>query len=514
VVPPHLHRPRRLAHRLRQAPAAELRRRRLAGRGLRQRHEGHRTPGRLRPVQRRHHRRAQARPHPGADRRRVRPDGRRGRREPAARQAAPGPQRHLVHPVLRHLADGVAGAGRRRPRRHPQAHARCRRRHPDRRAAGRARRTAGHRHGLRPRPQGRHRHRPQRQPAHPAHPGRAPVVARRPVPVRPEGQRRRRSRGQLLRHALHRRGEGERRPAHRPQRHARVHDGHPRPGLLARRAAHRAQRRGPRPRSAGAQAARLQRRAQAHQGRTGPLVLLGRPARAAGVAGHAGDDGRGEPGRGRPRRVRARAEGDDRRALQQPVRRHVGHLQRGLGPVRRGPHRRSGEGLGRDPARQRHVRPQPGSGRRNRRHHGRARLPEPGPAAPPGRRTRPGQRRVRRPRPRRARARLVRAAVVRRRRPRHLHRRLPGQARRGARPGLQGRQRRRLHADLGRRGRAERPADLRPPRPQAGPRAPVGRPPGADPRRVPGGPGRLPRRRTPPPIPRTTMSARPGGLPV
>ena len=45
--------------------------------------------------------------------------------------------------------------------------------------------------------------------------------------------------------------------------------------------------------------------------------------------------------------------------IQPPVRRHVGHVQRGLGPVRRGPHRRPGQVLGPDPAGQQHVGPQP-----------------------------------------------------------------------------------------------------------------------------------------------------------
>lgn len=79
----------------------------------------------------------------------------------------------------------------------------------------------------------------------------------------------------------------------------------------------------------------------------------------------------------RPRRVRARDEGDDRRTLQPPVHRHVGDLQRGLGPVRRGPDRRPGQGLGPDAPDQQHVRDQPGYRRRDRGHHRRARLSEP-----------------------------------------------------------------------------------------------------------------------------------------
>ncbi len=53
-----------------------------------------------------------------------------------------------------------------------------------------------------------------------------------------------------------------------------------------------------------------------------------------------------------------------------------------------------------------------------------------------------------------------------------------------------GQQRCGLHPDLGRRGRAERPDDLRPHGPQAGRRAGEGRPRGPDPRRVPAHPPR------------------------
>ncbi|CAM5399082.1 glycoside hydrolase family 2 [Streptomyces hirsutus] len=79
-----------------------------------------------------------------------------------------------------------------------------------------------------------------------------------------------------------------------------------------------------------------------------------------------------------PRPLRARDEADDRRARQQPVHRHVGHLQRGLGPVRRRPHRRTGQGLGPVAPGQQPVGAQSRCRRQRRRHHGRDRaIPAP-----------------------------------------------------------------------------------------------------------------------------------------
>src|SRR5690606_5928843 len=90
-----------------------LRRGRLRHHGLGQRRAGHHAPRRLRPVLRRHHRRADRLGTAGADRRGRRP----GRRDLAAgRQAASGARpRHLLHRGLRHLADRVARAGAGQP---------------------------------------------------------------------------------------------------------------------------------------------------------------------------------------------------------------------------------------------------------------------------------------------------------------------------------------------------------------------------------------------------------------
>ena len=69
------------------------------------------------------------------------------------------------------------------------------------------------------------------------------------------------------------RGHGQRRAAAQAQRPVRLPDRHARPGLLARRALHRADRRRARVRPAEAQGPRLQHGAQAHQGRAAALVL-------------------------------------------------------------------------------------------------------------------------------------------------------------------------------------------------------------------------------------------------
>ncbi len=96
-----------------------------------------------------------------------------------------------------------------------------------------------------------------------------------------------------------------------------------RPGLLARRAVHGADRRGPAVRHRDDPQARLQHGPQARQGRAGPLVLLVRQAGPAGLAGHAQRQLRRQ---GRPAAVRrgqrrstTRTETPRRRSLQPPV---------------------------------------------------------------------------------------------------------------------------------------------------------------------------------------------------
>ena len=107
VVPADLHRPRRLGG---SAAAAALRRGRLRRQGLRQRHAGRDPPWRLRRLRRRRHRRAQGQRAAGADRLGRGPHR---RHRPADRQAAPDQRpRHLLPGQLRHLADGLDGAGR------------------------------------------------------------------------------------------------------------------------------------------------------------------------------------------------------------------------------------------------------------------------------------------------------------------------------------------------------------------------------------------------------------------
>ena len=118
-----------------------------------------------------------------------------------------------------------------------------------------------------------------------------------------------------------------------------------RPGLVARRPADAALRRGHGMGAGLAQEGRLQHAPQAHQGRARPVLLPLRPPRNPHLAGHALglQPGLAEPARGRrradpalhqPRAARARAAADDRPALQPPEHRHVGDPQRGLGPVR------------------------------------------------------------------------------------------------------------------------------------------------------------------------------------
>ena len=200
------------------------------------------------------------------------------------------------------------------------------------------------------------------------------------------------------------------------QRQVRLPDRHPRPGLLAGRHLHRADRRGAAPstwssrrRSASTWSASTSRWRR-------PLVLPRRPARPDGLAGHAVAGQRpGAVGR-RAHPVRAGAARDGRRAPGHHVDRAVGAVQRGLGRVRRRPHRRSGQELGPDPAGQPQLRlqllrlrPGPGQRRRDRRPH--VRRPGHHPAADghPDR----GPRRVRRPRPAGARSRVADRRQVR-----------------------------------------------------------------------------------------------------
>ena len=100
-------------------------------------------------------------------------------------------------------------------------------------------------------------------------------------------------------------------------------------------------RRGAALRHRGDEAARLQHGAQARQGRARPLVLLVRQARPARLAGHAA--ARSCAARGTreipTRQFERELEGDDRRAPQSPVHRHVGAVQRRLGTVRHAAHR-------------------------------------------------------------------------------------------------------------------------------------------------------------------------------
>lgn len=317
VLPPHLH---RAAELVRPPGPAPLRRRRLRGHRLGQRHPRHRPPRRLRPLRGRHHP-AAARGSERTHRARLRPH-RRARREATRRQADRQPQRHLLHAHLRHLADRLAGT---HPRvvdllgRHP-------RRPRDEHRTGEGLHTGRRRLPQRPgrgaerRPGRRHRHRRLHRVLR-TRAERPSMVARGPLPLRPAGHpaqpvgRRRGHRHQLLRHARDRQEARQRRHATHLERPVRHPDRHPRPGLLARRPLHSAHRRRSRLRPAETQGPRLQHGAQAHQGRARPLVLPRRPARTAGVAGHPLHPRlRRQPHPGADRRVRDRSPRDHRRA--------------------------------------------------------------------------------------------------------------------------------------------------------------------------------------------------------
>ncbi|EFL20960.1 putative hydrolase [Streptomyces himastatinicus ATCC 53653] len=245
------------------------------------------------------------------------------------------------------------------PRRQPQADPGCAGQGAHRGGPRRTGRRAGHRDRVRREARGRHGDRAHRLGADRAGTLAPAVVAGRSVSVPAEGDRRAGREGRpgdkLLRHAQHRGRGGRRQEAHGAQREAVSIHGHARPGLLAGRSAHRADGPGPGVRPEDAQADGVQLRAQAHQGRTRPLVLLGRPARADGVAGHARHEHHRALG-AVASAVRARDEGHGRPAHQQPVDRHLGHLQRGVGPVRRAEGARARQGLGPVPAHRRRQR--------------------------------------------------------------------------------------------------------------------------------------------------------------
>ena len=172
-----------------RAGAVALPGRRLGDHRLRQRPAGRQPPRRLRCLLLRRHRVPQVRRARGARRRRLR-SHQPGR--PAPRQAGRRSQRHLVHALQRHLADRLAGAGARRANRRADPRARRGRLvplAPGRRRGhgpgahgpgGCSRRQDGRRPGLRRRggqdPRGACRGRPEA------------MVARRPVPLRPDGQ--------------------------------------------------------------------------------------------------------------------------------------------------------------------------------------------------------------------------------------------------------------------------------------------------------------------------------------
>ncbi|CAA9501606.1 MAG: GH2, partial [uncultured Solirubrobacteraceae bacterium] len=292
LVPQDLHGPRARAGR---APVAALRRGRPPGLRVGQRRAGGRPRGRLHAVRRRHHRGA-GRRRPGGRRPRLRRP--RGPRE-AARQAglAARAAHRLVPADHRHLADrlarggpglppGVAALAAGRPR---LVHRRrgLRGRRPPRRPAARGGAPPGRRGARGRRLGGPRRRGPPAHRAHrPRHPLRAPgaaVVARRAAPPRRGAARRgpggRARHGPQLHRPALRAGRG--RAAH-AQRPADRDAARPRPGLLARLGLHRQGRRGHRARRRARAGPRLQRRAQAPEGR-GPAVPAGggraRPAR-------------------------------------------------------------------------------------------------------------------------------------------------------------------------------------------------------------------------------------------
>ncbi len=368
LVPPRV--PRAAA---RQRPAAAAFRRGGLGRhGVRERHARRRARRRLRPVHVRRDRRAQARRAAGPRGERVGPD----RPRPAApRQAGPEAPEHLVHGGDRHLADGVARAGAAGARGRPGRHARPRRRRGARERR-RRRRRAGARHegpGARRHQACRVRRRPVRQ--HRDDPDRAPasLVAQPSLPLWSRGAARgRRPDHELLRHAEDLRpARQRRRQSPVPQRPPAVRVRHARPGLVARRALHRAHRRRHPLRPHDAEAARLQPDPQAREGRAGALVHLVRPARPPRLAGHAQRQQRHARG---PAGVRGRAAAGRGRAAQPSGHRDVGAVQRGMGPARHRALRglaQAARSLAPGGRRERLDRPE------RRRRDGRARLPRP-----------------------------------------------------------------------------------------------------------------------------------------
>ena len=276
---------------------------------------------------------------------------RRDQQVPApARQADAAPARHLVHTAKRHLADGLARE--RAAELHPL---------PARDAAVRRAPGGDHRRGrgaVHDRSGGKALHVPGGCAGARAGAVIPPLVAGAPDALPLQRDARRRHGLQLLCHAQVQRRDGcERRAPPVSQRQAVFSQRPARSGLLAGRALHRAERRRARLRHPAGQGHGLQHAAQAHQGRARPLVLSLRPAGHARLAGHAlrrqtlRPAHRLHPARDglAPRRqlvsplrpherdgaqgVFERAARHGHHALQPPVHRRVGAVQRGLGPV-------------------------------------------------------------------------------------------------------------------------------------------------------------------------------------
>ena len=289
------------------------------------------------------------------------------RRPAAAGQAGPPAEQHLVHADDRHLADRVAGAGAADV--HPSHHRRRRTSTPipspsARTSSGRLRRRSSRLCWRKPigpgdswgvqagPPWGGSLDDPfcslpeaaKAKPWTPDTPNLFPLKARR------LGDGSSRSGRELLRHAQDQLGKDDKGVTRLMLNDKPFFQIRPaRPGLLARRPLHRPDRRGPQVRHRDDQEARLQHDPQARQGRAGALVLLVRQARPARLAGHAQRRPRasapGQAARSSARRNRPSSYERELKAMidarrQPPVHRHVGAVQRGLGPVRHRPRRR------------------------------------------------------------------------------------------------------------------------------------------------------------------------------
>ena len=235
----------------RPARAAPLRRGRLGGDGLGQRQGARHPPRRLRRLHLRRHQRPQAGRRAGADRPRLRPDR---RRHPAARQAGPQARRDLLHADHRDLADRLAGAGAAGEHQQPEDHTRRGHRQGrvtvDRRATPRRPRPSRSRRSTATTVVGR---------AGRATAGRRPLpipeaealVARQPLPLRPGRRLRRRTARPSTPSAAtsaSARSRSARTKGRQPascSTASRLPVRPARPGLLARRPLHGADRRGP-----------------------------------------------------------------------------------------------------------------------------------------------------------------------------------------------------------------------------------------------------------------------------